>query len=199
MRYNTMRHVKKHKYAAFSLLEVAISLAIIGVLTMAVVNGQKILIKTRLEKTSKQIEALRINIESFRATYSALPGYYNGDALEKKDKDDIFENKVWAQLIESGLVTQAQTIPAIGGKFSIRHNPAADLQGHWILLSNSNETGLLTSKDALTLKMDLDGTPNNDEGFVRIRNGQGSADCVDGNNKTQNTKKKACIIYIEFP
>ncbi len=183
---------------AFSLLEVAISLAIIGVLTMAVLKGQQMLHNARIDKTVNQIEALRINIETFRSTYGTIPGDYNGNAIDiahKGDGDGVLdhgeEKYFFEHLIAAGLMTQKQSIPAIGGYFNVEYNPQG-LIGHWLLLSGPNKSGLLTSKDALTIKLKIDGNEDNTTGIIRI------SGCT-SNGIVQPTKQKTCTLYIEFP
>ena len=163
-------------------------------------KGQQMLHNARLDKTVSQIEALRINIETFRTTYGSLPGDYNGSAIDivhSGDGDGIIDHGedayFFEHLIAAGLMTQKQSIPSIGGYFSVKYNPSDLLTGHWILLSGPKDLGLLTSQDALTLKIKLDGNEDNTSGIARI------GGCVDSNNKVQKTKQKTCTLYIEFP
>lgn len=184
---------------AYSLLEIAISLAIIGVLSTAVIKGQQLLYSARIDKTITQIEAIKIAIETFNTTYSALPGDYGMDALNTNNKgngDGIISgnevNYFWEHLELAGFINKKQSVPAIGGKFTVKYNPG-NLSGHWIFLSGPNETGILTSKDAISIKMKIDGNTDNNAGSVRV------AGCVDGSNGIRATGQKACTIYIEFP
>ena len=87
---------------AFSLLEVAIALMIIGVLTMAVMKGQSLLKSARLDKTANQIEAIKLNIEM--ATSNGMEVHSIND------------------LITAQLMNKKETIPAIGGKFFIKND-----------------------------------------------------------------------------
>jgi|GEM_PF-2734631 len=185
---------------AFLLLEVAVALTIIGILTMAVIKGQQMLHNARLDKTIMQIESIRINIDTFRTTYGTLPGDYNGHAIEvahpgngDSTLDNGEEKYFFEHLIAAGLMTKKQTMPAIGGQFSVVYNTTGDLTGHWLVLAGPNNSGMFNSKDASTVKMKIDGHEDNDNGIIRIRG------CVDGSNTVQNTKKKTCTIYIEFP
>ena len=189
-------------FEAFSLLEIAISLAIIGILTLAVIKGQSLLYQARLDKTVAQIESIKISIETFRSTYGNLPGDYNGDELQVEKKGDgngiIGENEAkefWQHLEAAGLLTKQQTTPALGGVFTIMHNAANDLPGHWILFSNPGNLGIMSSKDAIALKLKIDGSSDNTSGSVRIKKADGKG----GFTQMETTKQKECIIFIEFP
>lgn len=199
--------ILKKTFKAFSLLEVAISLAIIGVLTMAVIKGQDLLYQARIDKTVTQIESIKLSIESFRSTYGQLPGDYDGSdlAISKKGGNRGFiieaqNDAFWEHLEAAGLLTKKQSVPAIGGVFSVVYNPEQNLQGNWIKLAKSDGSGLMDSKDAIAFKVKIDGTTNNNEGSVRIRNGVGNGACVNTNTgQITPTKAKVCIFYIAFP
>ena len=175
------------------MLEVAISLAIIGILTMAVIKGQDLLYQAKINKTVTQIESIKLSIENFRNTYGKLPGDYNGQELGAqnlgKGDGSIVNSTFWEHLEKAGLLTKSQSMPAIGGIFSVAFNPD-NLQGHWLKLAKEDGSGLMNYKDAISFKVKIDGSSNNETGNVRIRNAKG------GNIQT---KEKDCIFYIEFP
>lgn len=158
--FNKFKKIAKLKLKAFSLLEIAISLMIIGVLTMAVIQGQFILRSARLDKTAMQIEAIQLNVETART---------NG--IEINSIDD---------LIASGLMSNKQIIPAIGGQFFIKkknHEP----EGDYILLASNAEQCFLNKKDAAALKYKIDGTNEFNIGSVHIKN-----------------ERNTCSLYIEL-
>lgn len=192
------------KLKAYSLLEIAISLAIIGVLSMAVIKGQQLLYSAKIDKTISQIESIKIAIETFNTTYGALPGDYNQGALptEKGNGDGIIgedeKAKFWLHLEAADLITKKQSHPPIGGHFEVTYNPDT-LTGHWLLLSGPNKSGLLTPKDAISIKLKIDGNSDNNAGTIRLATGQASAaTCMNGDT-INNVKQKVCMLYIEFP
>jgi len=190
----------KKQLKAFSLLEVAISLSIIGVLTLAVIKGQSLLYQARMDKTTSQIEAVKISIETFRSTYGQLPGDYNGTELRASkigNGDGLIENN--ENLEKAGLLTKKQSVPAVGGVFSIALNPATDLRGNWLKLSNADGSGIMNTKDAIIFKIKVDGSSDNASGSMRIRGGNGQENMIESNGNLKDTKQKAFIFYIEFP
>jgi|LADL02.1.fsa_nt_gi prepilin-type N-terminal cleavage/methylation domain-containing protein len=196
----------KKQLKAFSLLEVAISLSIIGVLTLAVIKGQSLLYQARMDKTTSQIEAVKISIETFRSTYGQLPGDYNGTELRASkigNGDGLIENNetetFWEHLEKAGLLTKKQSVPAVGGVFSIALNPATDLRGNWLKLSNADGSGIMNTKDAIIFKIKVDGSSDNASGSMRIRGGNGQENMIESNGNLKDTKQKAFIFYIEFP
>lgn len=189
------------KIKAFSLLEIAISLAIIGVLTLAVMQGQKLLFEARIETTAKQIEAIRYSFESFRDQYGQLPGDYNQDELNIANKGNgngiIDANEsdfVWEHLYAAGLISKKQSKPTIGGIFFVENENG---QNYLILATNKAKNGLLTSQDALILKLKIDGHSNNEEGLIKIKNSSNNNSCLNNDGSVNKANKaKSCIIEI---
>lgn len=195
-------------FSAFSLLEIAISLAVIGILVLSVIKGQELLRQAKIEKTKTQIESLRIAVEVFNNTYHSLPGDFNDASLlpaAKYGNGDSFINSAeeklafWEHLGASGLLSSTQPACApLGGIFSIEHDPR-DLKGHWFLLSNAGK-GVLSPKEAVTLKLKIDGKVGPSEGIIRIKNGDGTNECIEeSSGAIKNSSKKVCVIFIEFP
>jgi prepilin-type N-terminal cleavage/methylation domain-containing protein len=142
---NNLKQKINARVKAFSLLEVAIALMIIGVLTMAVMKGQSLLKSARLDKTAHQIEAIKLNIEMATS-----------NSIEVNEIDD---------LIKEQLMNKKETIPAIGGKFFIKNDENSQI---YILLASNEETPFLNKKDAQTLKFKIDGEL--EEGSVSLIN-----------------------------
>lgn len=66
----------KNSQRGFTLVELAIVLVIIGLIIVAVLKGQELIVSARLKATITHIEAVRSAANTFRDKYSALPGDY---------------------------------------------------------------------------------------------------------------------------
>jgi type II secretory pathway pseudopilin PulG len=166
-----MRQILKKRLKAFSLLEIAISLTIIGVLTLGVIKGQQILYQARLDKTASQIDVIRTQIVTYQQHYGNFPGV-NGDNLD--------EEKFWNDLDEENLLSKKQKNPSIGGVFVIKKEGEL----YYIILSNPGNTGLLNWSDATKIQSKLDGSS-----FIKIESGSNGT-CEKG------CKEKYCILKI---
>lgn len=76
--FNFMKLVCKNLYKcskkSFSLVEAAIYLMLVGVLTTAVIGGAELINKARIQKIYEDINGLRGSTELFKSTFGALPG-----------------------------------------------------------------------------------------------------------------------------
>ena len=183
----------KKKVKAFSLLEIAISLAIIGFLTMGVVKGRQILFKSKIEKTMNQVSEIIIATDSFRSSYYQMPGDYCGNdlpCLKKGDGNGLIESNIeqeafWEHLSLSGMISAKKLIPAIGGDFSVFSQ-----DGRNFLKISAGGKGILSPVDAQALKVKL--------GSAKVANGSGSSECVDSSGRLKSVDKKVCILIIEL-
>ena len=62
---------------AFSLVELSIVLIIIGLLVTGVSGGQKLIHSAKINKTLAELENIIASVNTFKATYDALPGDFN--------------------------------------------------------------------------------------------------------------------------
>ena len=67
----------KKTLQAFSLVELAIALVIIGLLIGAVLKGQELLASARLKTVITQLNQYRLATNTFMDRYGALPGDYD--------------------------------------------------------------------------------------------------------------------------
>ncbi len=169
---------------AFSLLEVSVVLAIIGILSVAVLQGQKILFQAKIEKTAALINTLTTQVSLFQNQYGTNPGSENTSFESKGSMTENF----WNQLSEAQLFNPKNKIPAIGGKIDIKNEKGS----FYIVLTAENGKGILNSKDALKLTSKL-------ESNASIKNGNGTNSCVNQNGEVNiNNQEKSCIIEIEL-
>ncbi|MDP3270891.1 type II secretion system protein [Limnobacter sp.] len=69
-----MTHPRKHLQRGFSLLELAIALAVLAILAGGVLKGRELLNSARVQATMTDIANLETALSAFQARYSALPG-----------------------------------------------------------------------------------------------------------------------------
>jgi prepilin-type N-terminal cleavage/methylation domain-containing protein len=66
--------IKQTSQAAFTLVELAIVMIIIGLLIAGVLKGQELIGNARVTSTVAQIKAIDAGVSTFKDTYAALPG-----------------------------------------------------------------------------------------------------------------------------
>jgi len=183
------------KFKAFSLLEVAISLTIIGIITMSIVKGLQLLHDAKLEKTTSQIENIKIAIENFKNTYNQIPGDYSGFAFgnsnQGNDNGIIDENEekfFWEHLEQAELINKKQRSPIIGGIFTVKNYEGQN----FIIFSGPKGKPFLSLKDALKIKNKIDGTIELNYGSVKLV----TTKFIKDNELDHNQKYN---LYIEFP
>lgn len=223
----------KSSEAGFSLVELAIALVIIGLLVGGVLKGVELIESARLKSVLMQVNEFRVATSSFLDRYGALPGDYheasiyikeglvdgnNSGAIEGDGLDPGSEALAfWSHLGEAKLIATpgkpsqerasfGSGAPAakIGGGFTIVHNPADDMPGHWFCLGeqngSKNDKGGLTPLQALSIDKKADnGDPNS--GKIRAKTGWGEAPaaCITDKGK-YNIKetRKVCALYFQL-
>lgn len=153
----------------FNLVELAIVLAIIGLLIGGVLKGQELLESARLKAVLSQIQECRLSVTAFSNKYNALPGdfdkaaeFIHGDlkngnnngtiegfGLDSRDSEAVsfWEHLSAADMIPQpgksvGKATFGKGVPAckFGGGITVVHNPYPDMTGHWFLVGRENGT-----------------------------------------------------------
>lgn len=123
----------------------------------------------------------------------------------------------WAHLAAAGLITDPGTMPSsgvarfgqgapaskIGGGFTVKHNPAPGLEGHWFVLGKENgasgDAALLTPEQAHSLDRKMDnGDPFSGRVQARDGYGQSQSSCVHQGRYNLKNRKPACVLYVQF-
>ena len=150
----------------FSLVEMAIVLIVMSILTGATLKGYSLIEKARLRTVPLQVEEIRHAVASFQETFQGLPGDFslatlqfnsafngNGNGLIEGEATDLNTEAgaFWVHLKESGLFGSSlpEKIPPVlgagtglptaktGGCYSVTGSLEKEI-GPWIILSVPN-------------------------------------------------------------
>jgi prepilin-type N-terminal cleavage/methylation domain-containing protein len=191
----------------FTLIEVAIVLVIVGILSAAIFKGRDVLDGAKIRSVAQDFQRYQLAISMYQDQNNALPGddtnastRYGAD-VPNGNRNHVIEpaenENVWLHLYKGGFITQ-HGIPSskLGGIFSVVSNPTAEMQGNWLKLSNPGDAGLLTPKQAQQLKAKFEECNlKPGEGNLRITNGS-DATCLTGDSYS-NTTAPACVAYYK--
>ena len=221
------RRIATQRLQAFSLVELAIALVIIGLLIGGVLKGQELLESARLKTIITQLNQHRLATNTFVDRYGSLPGDYDKASsylktgLKNGDNNGIIEGfglsstggaaahealSFWEHLAAAELLPSS-TPPStkLGGVITIAYAPLEGTQGHWFIIGNANgsknDGALLTPLQCLSIAKKLD-TEDPFSGNVQIRNGvqKGKGGQCLKDNKILNTATKdpACVLYVKL-
>ena len=186
--------------AGFSLVEIALALIVMGLLTAGVMGGYGLVKKARLERTVTQLSSLRLAVDLFLERYAAWPGDFseashhftgardgNGNGIIEGEAKDLWSEAglFWQHLSLSGLWEEgrflkstagdSQTglfIPkvALGCGLFVKTNPGA-LEGVWVLLADPVSEKKAFLKPSEAQKLD-EKLSNGDpnSGHIRVEN-----------------------------
>lgn len=94
-----LRRSPRNFTSGFSLVELAISLLIIGLILGGILKGQELIVQARLQKTLSQIISYQMAYLTFKEKYQALPGdfagasYYWGETARDGNQNGRIEGK----------------------------------------------------------------------------------------------------------
>jgi len=195
----------------FTLIELAVVLIIIGVLTGAILKGQDLLTVAKIRGVLADINRYRLAITLYQETYGALPGddahadnhfgtgtlIGNGDGIISEGDINIF----WQHLAKAGHVASPEPPSSkMGGIFTIAYDPFPGFRGHFLILSNPQRRGLLTPRQAQMLKAKGD-DGRAQEGLIRFTDGAdaGSHTCLTPTHDFNISHNHAsCILLAPF-
>jgi prepilin-type N-terminal cleavage/methylation domain-containing protein len=209
-----------------SLIELAIVLAVLGLLIAGVFKGNELIEQSRIQKTGMQIENIRSSLELFRLKYGQIPGSFaearemiSGKCQNGSGRGSMFEgaslspqsdsHRFWEHLYVANLflkptcVTKGGAVcpvTPLGGLWTVQHIKFEEKEGLWLVLGTEHAQ---TGQGALL-------TPNRAKGLVLYLTKNGVSDfqvfAKDGADVPSGTcikdgvfsteSKRACVVYI---
>lgn len=160
-------NLKKPYQEGFSLIELAISLIIIGILATGILKAQTFIENAKIKKIISQIQDYQIAFVAFLDKYSSLPGdfmaasqifgegSFNGNQNGKVEGNGLAKNTealaFWQHLFLAGFINSpgipqedvanfgegAPSSP-LGGGYTIGTSPIPGEGGVWLILGNKN-------------------------------------------------------------
>ena len=201
----------KKRIKAFSLIEISIALVIIGLLTSSILKGKNLLESAKINSFISQMNQYKLAINNFTELYNALPGDFSNassqikpilvDGNENGIVDGDEDKNFWIHLYESKFISKPSynkehPKSKIGGTIKVKYSPNG-FEGHWFIVSNNDNKGVITPKQAISL---LQKSGENDpvSGSIKIGNGNGQQ-CLKADNKYNiENEKKSCVIYVQL-
>ena len=213
------------KIPAFSLVEIAIALVIMGIILGGVLKGKDLLESARLKTVISQVNQYKLATHTFYDQYGALPGdFHQAKAYINAELDDGNHNgeveglglgggdshealSFWRHLQAADMIVlphnTAIAVPAlkIGGVVTISYDPEETLKGHWFILGKQHGqkgTGaLLTPLQALNLARKID-SEDPFSGTVQVRDGTNATGCMKDSLIDAKNKNVACTLYVRL-
>lgn len=112
---NTHRHTLQR---GFSLLELAIALAVLAILTGGILKGRELLNSAKVQAASTDLANLETAITSFQSRYAALPGDFTASAAAGLDGNVGDGNGLIQGDEETSVFTHLQRAGFIQGDFT---------------------------------------------------------------------------------
>lgn len=213
-----LNHPLSHKQRGFTLVELAISLVVIGLLMGGVLKGYELVQNTKIKKVVQEIGQIEIAVRVFTDKYGNLPGNIENPSFQLPNCTSTICNarysatnaitttndqrRFWLHLDRAGLIkgveedgsTVSGPLNALGGRFHTAFTTVDSLTRSIIYISDkSTETFIkLRTIEILDGQID-DGKPLT--GMARMQTS--TAGCVDVANNAFGTQKTLrCQLFI---
>ena len=198
--------------AAFSLIEMSIVLVVIGIIAGAVFKGQELLESAKSRSVVQDFQHYALSVGMYQDTYQALPGddpkasEHFGSTESGDGNGQITGKEVdlfWKHLNKASIIS-SDTAPSskLGGRYTIAFEPSAEMHGNWLMLAKEGGAGLLTPKQAQSLKNKIDhgnNATNPNQGQLIIKDAHGSTGrCVKGDHLNLEVTTPECVAYYKL-
>jgi type II secretory pathway pseudopilin PulG len=206
----------KNDNAGFGLLDTAISLAVVGVMAVAVFKAADLLETARINATLALVRQIQLATQTFQDRYGALPGDLKtaqadiGNSTENGKGDGSLKSvddakRFWDHLTKGGFVNLplSDGLPTskLGGVLLVLSN-IQDHPGVWLVLAGSpaekDFKGAVTSEQAFVMdKKGDDGDPKS--GDIRaIDDNENSGKCLTSEKYNLESKDKTCVMLFRL-
>lgn len=212
-----MNKFLKRADSGFSLIEVAIAVVIIGIITGFALKGRDLIQTVKLRAVITQVDTIKVATQMFVDKYGVFPGsltnasdIFDND-IENGNGSDVISSKsdavrFWKQLNAAGSLSLSMNSGIVASKVGGIFTVSSDLNGYpgtWLILcggttDNRQFSGILTPEEAEFVDRNCDtGEPNT--GDVRVMKGVGaSGECVSGDKYNFRNKSKDCVLLFRI-
>jgi hypothetical protein len=198
----------RRRLPAFSLIELALVLIIIGVLAGAVFKGQDVLEAAKIRSVLNDIDRIRSSAALYRDTYGQWPGNdsqakarFGADAVNGSGNGLINgeeSHQFWVHLGKAGH-SFAGTAPSskLGGRFEVEGDMAT--RQNILILASHDKSGVLTPKQASVLKAKVE-EQDPGTGQIIVAEGANAAlgSCVRESKLNLTNNTPSCILRVEL-
>lgn len=204
-------------HRGFSLIEIAIAVVVIGIITGFVFKGTGLIQTTKLRATIAQVDAIKAATQMFSDKYGGLPGTLQnaselfsekiGNGRGCEDFSTIESAKLFfSHLNASGIIALEMkdgfAVARVGGIFTVSSN-IPEHPGIWLVLCESTEDNqtfpaVLTAEDGHFIDKNFDtGDPTMGD-VIAIKGKNATDDCVSSGKYNLKSKSKNCVLLFRI-
>jgi prepilin-type N-terminal cleavage/methylation domain-containing protein len=201
----------------FSLIEVAIAVVVIGLITSFALKGKELVNSAKLRSVIDQTSMFKIAVQGFFDKYGALPGDFSAahesisDTVQNGSGSGAIESiddakRFWQHLIAADLLSvelvNGFPVSKLGGYYTVSSN-IADHPGVWIVLckgttDNQSFSGILSPEDAYIIDKNNDtGSPTTGE-IRAIKAADATGEYIVNAHYNLKNKNKDCVLLFKI-